>query len=100
MLADAYMLTCPNPSGLLYEGVIHFYDADGKKKKKRGIKSSKKRRCGFVSPLDNWEVGGMCDGQVMCPMCWTIVDIETGREAAPCGDCEFCDIDKEDNDDA
>lgn len=91
------MLTCPNPAGLMYEGVITFEDAKGKKKTKRGQKRSAKRRCGYVGVLADWEVGGMCDGQVMCPKCGTIVDIETGREAQCCGECEFCKPDEDDD---
>lgn len=67
-IGESWMLTCP------------------------GIRASKTNRlaCGYVATLDRWEVGGACDGMAICPWCTCRVNIETGKEMEPCGDCEFC----------
>jgi hypothetical protein len=47
-------------------------------------------RCRYRAVLEHWEVGGACEGMVICPRCAELVHIETGRPMQPCGDCEFC----------
>jgi hypothetical protein len=60
LMPSVWMLTCPN------------------------------RKCRFCAAVKFWDVMGACDGQVICPKCSTLVDIETGKESELCGKCDLC----------
>ena len=55
----------------------------------KGVKGGGKR-CGYVAPLEHWDVMGACEGQAICPECFTPIVIETGKVGEPCGECDFC----------
>lgn len=46
--------------------------------------------CKLTMDLDDAEIGGACEGNLICPKCAEEFDAVTCETAVRCGECEFC----------